>query len=142
MKKEVPFEAAVVHEICPCCHTKMNEQIILPELLTEKVCNEIKQMHGKALNYAEEVCDACKERIPNYIHLLAIDADKSGSTMKKVYFTGLSIWLRREFVEQIIPEYESYEINNMGFIYMEDEVLRDLIRNLKEENPHLDLPEV
>lgn len=142
MSKQVPFETALVHEICPCCHAKVNEQIILPKLLTEKVCNEIKEMHGKAISFADEPCEECKKLIPEYIHIKAIDPEKSGKTIEDVYYTGLNTWLKREAIEQIIPDYKNYEIANLGFMFMEDELLRQLIRKWKEANPDLDLPEV
>lgn len=142
MSKEIPFETALVHELCPCCHKKMNEQIILPKLLTEKVCNEIKEMHGKAIDFADEPCDECKKLIPEYLHIKAIDPEKSGQTIAEVYHTGLNIWLKREVIKDIISDYENYEINKMGFMFMEDELLRQLLRKWKEQNPDLELPEV
>jgi len=142
MKKELSFETALVHEICPCCHEKMNEQIILPKLLTEKVCNEIKEMHGKAISFADEPCEECKKLIPEYIHIKGIDPEKSGNTVKEVYHTGLNIWLKREVVKNIFLDYEKYEIANLGFMFMEDGLLRQLLRTWKEQNPDLEIPEV
>ena len=142
MLKQVPFEVALVHEICPCCHKEINEQIIIPKTLTEKVCNEIKEVDGKAVGYANEPCDECKEHIPEYVLVKAIDPDKSGKTLSEVYYTGLSIWLRRELLENMIENYKQFEIGNLGFMFMEDATLRSLIKDWKTQNPDLDLPEV
>lgn len=126
------LETALVHEICPICCAKTNEQIVLNHKLTEKAAAQVKDMHGKAIGFSEP-CEKCQEYIAkDFVAIVGIDPSKSNPVNDKValgniWRTGQLIWLKKSVAKDIFnwdrPE---------PFILAEDEVVHLLIQ--KAEN--------
>ena len=123
---------ALVHEICPICCAKTNEQILLNQKLTEKAAAQIKEMHGKAIGFSEP-CEKCQTYIDNgFIAIIGIDLSKSNPMndkvdLKSIWRTGQLLWLKKSVAKDIFnwdrPE---------PFILVEDAVVHLLIQ--KAEN--------
>lgn len=99
------LETALVHEVCPICCAKTNEQILLNQQLTKKAAAQVKEMHGKAIGYSEP-CKECQSRIDNgFVALIAIDPSKSNTTegtvsFNDIYRTGKLAWLKRNVAKE------------------------------------------
>jgi len=89
--KEDTLGVALVHELCKICGKEINEQIVMNQRLSEKNAKDIKAMHKKAIGYAKEPCDECKELMTKGYILIeydeALTEDKSNP-----YRTG-NIWV-------------------------------------------------
>ena len=53
------------------------EGIIMNSLLSEKAAKEVKNLHGKAVGYADHVCKECTKYKDNAIFLIGVDTKKS-----------------------------------------------------------------
>ena len=123
---------ALVHEICPICCAKTNEQILLNQKLTEKAAAQIKEMHGKAIGFSEP-CEKCKTNIDKgFVAIIGIDPSKSNPVnykvgLESIWRTGQLLWLKKSVAKDIFnwdrPE---------PFILVEEAVVHLLIQ--KAEN--------
>lgn len=100
------WEVGMVHELCPICCVKLNEQIILPQKLNKKTAEEIKAMNGKAIGFSNEPCKDCQEYInKGYLALIGFDETKTKTSegsvnLKDLYRIGL-LWFKHEAAERI-----------------------------------------
>ncbi len=89
--KEENLGVALIHEICIVCGKETNEQIIMNQILSPKNAKDVKSMHKKAIGYAQEPCEECKELMTKGYILIeydeALTEDKSNP-----YRTG-NIWV-------------------------------------------------
>ena len=79
------LEVSLVKYICPICGNEAEEGIIMNSLLTEKVANEVKNLNGKAIGYADHACKECAKYKDSALFVIGIDAKKSG---KEPWRTG------------------------------------------------------
>lgn len=75
MSKEL--EVSLVNYLCPICGEIAEEGIIMNSLLSEKAAKEVKNLHGKAVGYADHVCKECAKYKDNAIFLIGVDTKKS-----------------------------------------------------------------
>lgn len=75
MSKEL--EVSLVNYLCPICGKVAEEGIIMNSLLSEKAAKEVKNLHGKAIGYADHTCQECAKYKDNAIFLIGIDVNKS-----------------------------------------------------------------
>lgn len=75
MSKEL--EVSLVNYLCPICGEVAEEGIIMNSLLSEKAAKEVKNLHGKAVGYADHVCKECTKYKDNAIFLIGVDTKKS-----------------------------------------------------------------
>lgn len=75
MSKEL--EVSLVNYLCPICGEIAEEGIIMNSLLSEKAAKEVKNLHGKAVGYADHVCKECAKYKDNAIFLIGVDTRKS-----------------------------------------------------------------
>lgn len=125
------LETALVHEVCPICCAKTNEQIVLNQKLTKKAAVQVKEMNGKTIGFSNP-CDECQGHIDdNFVAIIGIDPSKSnpenGSVkLENIYRTGQLLWLKRH-VAQSIFSWDRPE----PFILVEDEVIHILTESKK-----------
>ena len=85
MKK---FEVALVKRACPICGKEVDSEIIMNQKLTKKAAEEVKNLHGKVIGYADKVCEDCSKYKDN-LFIIEIDPEKSDmKRMETIYRTG------------------------------------------------------
>lgn len=116
---------AVVKQACLACSKLVEGPIIMNTRLTTKDANEIKELHGKCIGYAEKLCDDCKDLCSK--GLLVIEIDVTKSEPNNPYRTGKLFVLdnNSDFVKNID---EKFIINKNGnkFIFINKEVFNNL----------------
>lgn len=80
------LEVSIVRYLCPICGKVAEEGIIMNSLLTEKNAKAVKDLHNKAIGYADHACSECKKYSKDVVFFIGIDEDKS--TKKEPYRTG------------------------------------------------------
>lgn len=120
------WTVGLVHELCPICCTKLNEQILLPQVLSEKVAKEIDKMHGKAIGFSKEPCEDCQEKInKGYLALIGFDETKTETSNDKVNFKDLYriglLWIKREVAEKAFTSWVE-EKRPESFILLDTEI--------------------
>ena len=71
------LEVSIVKYLCPICGKVAEEGIIMNSLLTEKNAKEVKDLHNKAIGYADHACSECKQYKDKVVFFIGIDEDKS-----------------------------------------------------------------
>ena len=88
MERNNNFEVALVKLACPICGKEVEEQIIMNQKLTKKAAEEVKNLHGKVIGYADKVCENCRKYKDN-LFIIEIDPEKSDmKRMETIYRTG------------------------------------------------------
>lgn len=120
------FEVSLVKEACLACGTLMDGPIVMNSVLTDKYAKEVKDLHGKCIGYAEELCPKCKELCAK--GLLIIEIDESKSESNNTYRTG-HLWVisnNSDFGKHLLKS--NYVINKNGckFIFIDYNTTREL----------------
>lgn len=117
------WAVALVHELCPVCCQKMNEQILVPQRLSKPIKEQIESAHGKAIGFSKDLCKDCSTHHSNgFIAFIEIDPAKSDmSDFYKIYRTGNLAWVKRK----AIPHLEKFIINNQ-FSFIDQESFQEL----------------
>lgn len=84
MSKEL--EVSLVNYLCPICGNIAEEGIIMNSLLSERVAEEVRNLHGKAIGYANHACKECGKYKDSAVFFIGIDAERS--TPEEPYRTG------------------------------------------------------
>ena len=80
------LEVSIVKYLCPICGKVAEEGIIMNSLLTEKNAKIVKDLHNKAIGYADHACSECKQYKDKVVFFIGIDEGKS--TKEEPYRTG------------------------------------------------------
>lgn len=80
------LEVSIVKCLCPICGKVAEEGIIMNSLLTEKNAKAVKDLHNKAIGYADHTCSECKQYKDKAVFFIGIDEEKS--TKEEPYRTG------------------------------------------------------
>ena len=80
------LEVSIVKYLCPICGKVAEEGIIMNSLLTEQNAKEVKDLHNKAIGYADHACSECKQYKDKVVFFIGIDEEKS--TKEEPYRTG------------------------------------------------------
>lgn len=119
------LEVSLCKEACLACGNLMDGPIIMNTKLTAKEAEKVKEIHGKCIGYAEELCSNCKELCSKGLLVVEIDAEQSEHN--NPYRTGKLFVLdnNSDFVKSID---EKFIINKKGnkFIFMDKEVTKQL----------------
>ena len=130
MKEKDIIGTALVHENCPICGKKINEQIMMNSTLTEKNAEEIKSLHNKSVGYSEEPCDECKELKKQGFIFIEVDESKT-EDKSNPYRTGNMWVIKKEAAERIIT---NKDIIDVGASFIDMIVAKQIGLNTKEEN--------
>lgn len=123
------FEVAVAltKEMCFVCRKIYDGDIIMNSLLTEEVANEVKELHGKVINYTEEPCSECKSKFEkDYIALIIINPSLSEVTTNGKLKAGKehrvipTCFIKKETLNNILIDYEDFLINGNVLFMNED----------------------
>lgn len=134
MNKSDNWAVALVHEHCPICFSKVNEQILIPNKLSKKVAKEIEEANGKSIGISNDICEECKKlKEEGYIALVGIDPDKSDmSSRETIFYTGSLARVRTETMNHLFKDWEKSDLG--GYMYVEQQVLIDLEKLVNREN--------
>ena len=130
MKEKDIIGTALVHENCPICGKKINEQIMMNSRLTEKNAEEIKSFHNKSVGYSEEPCDECKELKKQGFIFIEVDESKT-EDKSNPYRTGNMWVIKKEAAERIIT---NKDIIDAGVSFIDIIVAKQIGLITKEEN--------
>lgn len=87
------LEVSLVDKLCPICGKVANQVILMNSLLTEEMAKEVKNMHGKAIGYADKCCDECSKYKDDVIFFIGADISKSD---QEPYRTGQIAGVKRD----------------------------------------------
>lgn len=87
------LEVSLVDRLCPICGKVADQAILMNSLLTEEIAKEVKNMHGKAIGYADKCCDECGKYKDDVIFFIGADISKSD---KEPYRTGQIAGVKRD----------------------------------------------
>lgn len=134
MSKPDNWEVGLVHELCPICHSKVNEQILVPKRFSRKIAEEIKEANGKSIGISDDLCEECKKfKEEGYITLIGIDPDKSDmSSRETIFYTGSVARVKIETMNHLFKDWEKSDLG--GYIYVQQQILVDLEKLVNREN--------
>lgn len=126
------METALVHEVCPICHSQVKSAIIIPTILTEKNNRQVKEMHNQNLGISDETCSECNELLEKeYIALVGIDPKQSDtSRLETIFYTGDIIWIKDLLVDDIFTTRKAIIDNK--FALVDKKVLDKLKDSMKD----------
>lgn len=87
------LEVSLVDQLCPICGKVADQVILMNSLLTEEIAKEVKNMHGKAIGYADKCCDECSKYKDDVIFFIGADISKSDT---EPYRTGQIAGIKRD----------------------------------------------
>lgn len=87
------LEVSLVNQLCPICGKVADQVILMNRLLTEKLAKEVKNMHGKAIGYADKCCDECSKYKDDVVFFIGADTSKSD---QEPYRTGQIAGVKRD----------------------------------------------
>ena len=103
------MKVALVKELCPVCGSEINGPIIMNRILTEEVDNEIEQMNGKVIGFADHCCEECAKYKDEAIFFVGIDETKSSNgSLQELYRTGQISGVKKD--SEIVDAYKDYII--------------------------------
>ena len=103
------MKVALVKELCPVCGSAIDGPIIMNRILTEEVDNEIEQMNGKVIGFADHCCEKCAKYKDEAIFFVGIDeAKSSNSSLQELYRTGQISGIKKD--AEIVDAYKDYII--------------------------------
>lgn len=68
---------SIVKYLCPICGKEADNGIIMNSLLTEKNAKAAKELHNKAIGYADHACKECAKYKDKVVFFIGIDISKS-----------------------------------------------------------------
>lgn len=98
------LEVSIVRYLCPICGKVAEEGIIMNSLLTEKNAKAVKDLHNKAIGYADHACSEYKKYSKDVVFFIGIDEDKS--TKEEPYRTGQVVGVKSS--SSIVEHYKDY----------------------------------
>lgn len=120
------IEVALAKEACLACGKLMDGPIIMNTRLTKEEAEKVKNIHGKCIGYAKDLCDTCKDICSKGLLVIEIDAEQSEPN--NPYRTGRLFGIKNdsEFVKNLD---ERFIINRNGnkFVFMDKEVTNKLV---------------
>ena len=104
------FHVSLVKELCPVCCKEIDGPIIMNRVLTEKAAEEVKNLEGKVIGFADHCCEECAKYKDKVVFFVGIDISKSSvDSLKNMYRTGQIIGIKKE--ADIIKQFEKYIIS-------------------------------
>lgn len=104
------FHVSLVKELCPVCCKEIDGPIIMNKVLTEKAAEEVKNLEGKVIGFADHCCEECAKYKDKAVFFVGIDISKSSvDSLEDMYRTGQIIGIKKE--ADIIKQFEKYIIS-------------------------------
>ena len=63
---------ALVKELCPICCKEIDGPIIMNRVLTKEYANNVENMHGKVIGFADHCCEECAKYKTKLYSLLVL----------------------------------------------------------------------
>jgi hypothetical protein len=134
MENEKPIEVALVKEACIICGKEIDGPIIMNTKLTKKAAEEVKNLNGKVIDFAEEPCNECKKIMKQGIVLIGYDEEKSDLTNLPYgfYRTGQVLVAKKD--SNLIKYFEEQHpnISEKGYIFIPQTIINNLISENNE----------
>lgn len=128
------FEVALVKRACPICGKEVDSEIIMNQKLTKKAAEEVKNLHGKVIGYADKVCEDCS-KYKNNLFIIEIDPEKSDmKRMETIYRTGRYLVCDKNC--QLYTDAKKFIIklkDDVEFIFMDKEAFSRIYESNKEK---------
>lgn len=98
---------ALVKELCPICCKEIDGPIIMNRVLTEEYANNVENMHGKVIGFADHCCEECSKYKDEAVFFVSIDESKSNKdSLNNLYRTGKISGIKKE--ADIIEQCKDY----------------------------------
>lgn len=100
---------ALVKELCPICRKEVEGPIVMNTRLTKSQADNVKNMHGKVIGWADKPCKECQGFIDkNYTAIIGIDETQSLITNNTIsrdseYRIGM-FWIDTEHIKNVFGE--------------------------------------
>lgn len=119
---------ALVKELCPICCKEINGPIIMNRVLTEEYANNIKNMHGKVIGFADHCCEECAKYKDEAVFFIGIDESKCSSHhLKDLYRTGQTVAIKKE--SNIMDYFDDFLItleDGAKVVFLDEKVGKEL----------------
>lgn len=119
---------ALVKELCPICCKEINGPIIMNRVLTEEYANNIKNMHGKVIGFADHCCEECVKYKDEAVFFIGIDESKSsGGSLENLYRTGKISGIKKDI--DMIKQFKDYIItikDGTQIVFIDENVGKEL----------------
>lgn len=119
---------ALVKELCPVCCKEIDGPIIMNRVLTEKCANDVKNMNGKVIGFADHCCEECSKYKDEAVFFIGIDESKCSSYyLKDLYRTGQIVAIKKE--SNIIDYFDDFLItlkDGAKVVFLDEKVGKEL----------------
>lgn len=119
---------ALVKELCPICCKEIDGPIIMNRVLTEKYANNVENMHGKVIGFADHCCEECAKYKDEAVFFIGIDESKCSSHhLKDLYRTGQIVAIKKE--SNIMDYFDDFLItlkDGVKVVFLDEKVGKEL----------------
>ena len=119
---------ALVKELCPICCKEIDGPIIMNRVLTEKYANNVENMHGKVIGFADHCCEECVKYKDEAVFFIGVDESKCSSHhLKDLYRTGQIVAIKKE--SNIMNYFDDFLItlkDGVKVVFLDEKVGKEL----------------
>ena len=119
---------ALVKELCPICCKEIDGPIIMNRVLTEEYANNVENMHGKVIGFADHCCEECAKYKDEAVFFISIDESKSsGDSLENLYRTGKISGIKKDI--DMIKQFKDYIItikDGVKVVFLDEKVGKEL----------------
>ena len=119
---------ALVKELCPICCKEIDGPIIMNRVLTEEYANNVENMHGKVIGFADHCCKECAKYKDEAVFFIGIDESKCSSHhLKDLYRPGQIVAIKKE--SNIMDYFDDFLItlkDGVKVVFLDEKVGKEL----------------
>lgn len=83
---DLNFAAGIVRYACPICGKDSETSLIMNQISSKNVVEQINQVHNKIVGYSKNACSECEKHKDKVVFMIEVDGSKSTPT--NPYRTG------------------------------------------------------
>jgi hypothetical protein len=118
---ENPLEVSLCKEICLICGKEIDGPIVMNSILTQKHAQQVKELHGKVVGFAEKPCEECQSNLEQAFLFIGFDEEKSNleNLPQGFYRTGHIVGVKKEIplVQEFVKQHQPKALEK-GYIFM------------------------
>ena len=128
MSTENNLGVALVKELCPICCKEIDGPIIMNRVLTKEYANNVENMHGKVIGFADHCCEECAKYKDGAVFFIGVDGLKCSSHhLKDLYRTGQIVVIKKE--SNIMDYFDDFLItlkDGAKVVFLDEKVGKEL----------------
>ena len=123
------LEVSLCKEICLICGKEIDSPIVMNSILTQKHAQQVKELHGKVIGFAENPCEECRSNLDKAFLFIGFDEDKSDldNLPQGFYRTGHIVGTKKNIplVQEFVKKNQPSAIIK-GYIFMPHTIMNQL----------------